>query len=515
MWFDLDATGTSIHIQKPQLNTYHVVEVPGVVKNGSAVIEALGGYGRIAESFRRPTVKPLILRLHYKDPYSKFLGAQTYRSLGLVLRLRRHKTTGRRQVRIEGIANQTFRFTSLADYYLAPEPALRMPLDVVSYVDRLRHTAYADIYGGVRSTSKSKTPTTANIEFDMIPEPATVPEPDTPMQPSSPDSDQDSEPVSVSPRENPPRENPPRENPPRGDSSRGDSDEDPAWTDMLTGTFRTEELPPPLYTRQSQPFNYRYSVNVFSALSKYFLLPNRELVDTPFVIPENIPEAEGDTRISGGEIHALGIVPKGMGSVCNAVARIADLRLPTYEDVPRTAIAVSIGSGPLLDELKVLFEQRPLWQRNSLFAHLSKHATIWRLKPVLAHTCFLFMDGPWRGCLCRLGFDPRKDPNTRNYQTIDFRDTFFRSVKYRTQKARKNRSNDGGTDWQFLVAPNKPSCLYQLCDIQDTKVQRLLQITKPLEEFDNNTGWITADTITRIRDLLSVRSQQLRSQTKE
>nr|XP_043607063.1 general transcription factor 3C polypeptide 5-like isoform X2 [Erigeron canadensis] len=71
-----------------------------------------------------------------------------------------------------------------------------------------------------------------------------------------------------------------------------------------------------------------------------------------------------------------------------------------------------------------LFDERPVWVRQSLSEHLSSKG----LRPgssifkrILSRAAYYFSKGPFQRFWIRKGYDPRKDPESRIYQRIDFR----------------------------------------------------------------------------------------------
>jgi len=69
--------------------------------------------------------------------------------------------------------------------------------------------------------------------------------------------------------------------------------------------------------------------------------------------------------------------------------------------------------------LKELFEKRPCYLKSVLLC-ITKFSPS-TLKEALPHVAYYFTTGPWRSCWVRFGFDPRKDPNAKIYQMIDYR----------------------------------------------------------------------------------------------
>eukprot|EP01054_Gregarina_sp_Poly1_P000314 Gregarina_sp_Poly_1__313@NODE_1077_length_5170_cov_692_612581_g748_i0_p2_GENE_NODE_1077_length_5170_cov_692_612581_g748_i0NODE_1077_length_5170_cov_692_612581_g748_i0_p2_ORF_typecomplete_len500_score71_74Tau95/PF09734_9/3e32Tau95_N/PF17682_1/1_7e09_NODE_1077_length_5170_cov_692_612581_g748_i036505149 len=453
------------------------VQVPGQVKgDGSSVVTALGGYGKIADSFADPNGVPLILSLSPSDPYSKFIAARASKRAGVLLRFRRWKS-GRQQVRLEGVVEYTFSFQALADYYLAPPRLLRFPVDfigrleILKQVPRLREALATKILSGCGVTLEPECSPLPNEAEEIL-------------------------------------------------SQLETRDERSELDEFIT---------PSVYTRQVTPFNYAYRDNVCVASAKYFVVADSQT-------EEDVFNTETLLRTSGTEdpttaLACIGSTPfvpmaRGIAGPINVIARFHDSALPTAND----GIAQSaISDQTLAEEVDSLFAKRPVWQRVALMAALCQRTTVWKLKPILATKCFLFLDGPWRGCLVRYGYDPRKDLEAMKYQCIDFRDPHFRSVRWKTQVSstfvadnmgsdshsgtRKEREPlvHGNHDYQFLQAPTRPSQFYQLCDIEDSVIKRMLTILKPTETCTKSSGWLTAEQLGRIRDVLCNRARLLRS----
>ncbi|KFG50549.1 RNA polymerase III transcription factor (TF)IIIC subunit, partial [Toxoplasma gondii p89] len=268
-------------------------------------------------------------------------------------------------------------------------------------------------------------------------------------------------------------------------------------------------------------------------------------------------ETDGDAPVSGdgsrdehkapqeetGDAERLGArarseEEKKVGEEFNAVARFGDAEFPS---LPPPAAMKASADERLLSRLRHLLAEQPLWLRSSLDLHLPAEFTAWRKKPAYAKTCFLFADGPWRGCLCRLGYDPRLHPESRFSQTLDFRDAFFRNVNWRRLRNRKRpgtlpslfpapsstqdlmTEEEGGSsapvpmprnvsylEQHFLIAPTRPSLLYQLREIQDEGVQKLLREAPALAAPCKETGWFSAATMKTLRELLAMKSQRMR-----
>ncbi|UVC49428.1 hypothetical protein MACK_003261 [Theileria orientalis] len=180
------------------------------------------------------------------------------------------------------------------------------------------------------------------------------------------------------------------------------------------------------------------------------------------------------------------------GSLFSAVAHFEDKEVPS---VPLNMILHSPDL-TLLEHLENLFNRRPVWLRTALDEFLPKGYSNWKKRTSFSRICYIFSDGPWRGCMCRLGYDPRKDRNSRFYQTIDFRDPHYRTISWKSGRRTPNNENASSEysvdkektygefgkevvtpnpEIHFLLPPTRPSQLYQLCDICDVGVQNIVQ----------------------------------------
>ncbi|CAI9534284.1 unnamed protein product [Staurois parvus] len=70
-------------------------------------------------------------------------------------------------------------------------------------------------------------------------------------------------------------------------------------------------------------------------------------------------------------------------------------------------------------EMIRLFSIRPIWSRNAIKANVSVHPD--KLKLLLPYMAYYMLTGPWRSLWVRFGYDPRKNPEAKMYQVLDFR----------------------------------------------------------------------------------------------
>ena len=188
---------------------------------------------------------------------------------------------------------------------------------------------------------------------------------------------------------------------------------------------------------------------------------------------------------------------------------VAFLRFRDEEPAPSKPTAQTLEKEPdeteqqLIKTLEDLFLKRAIWQRASLEEVLGLQSSDWRLGVALRRVSYLFLDGPWRKCYVRLGYDPRSDPNARRLQMIDFRDPFLRANPVTERPA-------GRPDVHFRQAPVNRSQLYQLCDIEDPGIEALLNGPGRMIKADPHTGWLAESELEAIRNQLKIRSESLR-----
>nr|KAG5712043.1 hypothetical protein BaRGS_020769 [Batillaria attramentaria] len=185
----------------------------------------------------------------------------------------------------------------------------------------------------------------------------------------------------------------------------------------------------------------------------------------------------------------------------------------------------------LLEEVKKLFEIRPIWSKAAMRYHLRDHAGAdSRLKFILPVVAYFFLSGPWRALWVKYGYDPRKDPSAKKYQIFDFRmrhrglgpvernipeakrglEMRFLKPSLPTMPMAKiheinmglfQKEGEGGdkdkqpklSDFEFhpAVLPPNRQVYYQLCDIYDQEIQALVAKNDGKEGTvcDEKNGW--------------------------
>lgn len=93
-----------------------------------------------------------------------------------------------------------------------------------------------------------------------------------------------------------------------------------------------------------------------------------------------------------------------------------------------TALKIKFLQNTQLEKMKQLFEERPIWSKTAL-AYITKF-TFEQLKVLLPAVAYYFTTGPWRITWVRLGYDPRKNPESRIYQILDYRLKAMRTFNF-------------------------------------------------------------------------------------
>ncbi|PFH33458.1 hypothetical protein BESB_076750 [Besnoitia besnoiti] len=531
--------------------TFVAVAIPGTVQRKSTALELLGGRDAVA-SYLASSDEKLFLRTSLQDKlYSRFLPATASRASGLAIRVQKRRS-GKVTISVLGRVTKMHTFEALADFYFCPPPGARSPID----------------FRKLLSTDSSSSSSSSASSSLFIPPPLFC----RFSQPANYRLDQ----LSVAPPS------------PKGDAATAVADalgvsaaavpwgaKSPQGPVRVRGAASQVATPADLASAALLPSSSSSAAASASATNADreerpldMQEEDREAVSQAREGAEDEPQRPEEDEFSRGRERERGNrdeeddndevgarkkarrieddSQKRIGEEFNAVARFGDAQFPSQ---PPPAAMKATADQLLLLRLRRLLEENPIWLRSSLDARLPEEFTAWRKKPGYAKTCFLFADGPWRGCLCRLGYDPRQSPESRFSQTIDFRDPFFRNVNWRRLRNRpapalaaslvaaktealsaeaEARLGDAERDdapfeakkvsaleQHFLIAPTRPSLLYQLREIKDEGVQKLLREAPVLPAPCKETGWYTAATMKTLRELLAMKSQRMREKAGE
>ncbi|SBT72030.1 general transcription factor 3C polypeptide 5, putative [Plasmodium malariae] len=173
---------------------------------------------------------------------------------------------------------------------------------------------------------------------------------------------------------------------------------------------------------------------------------------------------------------------------CNPIAKFDDTILPL---IPYDSALKKYVSDELYNRVKLLFDIRPIWSKEVLVEHLENIST-YCLKSCFSKICFYFSDGPWRRTYCKYGYDPRKDSSSYIYQTIDFRDNFYRDIKTKSLDQvnrsiikKRDHLNAFVTNIIKNINNNKDSLMMRHENDDNTKKNKHLQIKKEIHNEDN------------------------------
>nr|XP_027122143.1 general transcription factor 3C polypeptide 5-like [Coffea arabica] len=176
-----------------------------------------------------------------------------------------------------------------------------------------------------------------------------------------------------------------------------------------------------------------------------------------------------------------------------------------------------------------LFNERPIWVKDSLSEHLLDKGLEFgenMLKRLLFRAAYYFSTGPFRRFWIRKGYDPRKDPESRIYQTMDFRVPVplrsyceANSASSLQEKRRHERvalpftimrrSYQLKHRWEDICAfrafPYKCQTSLQLFELADDYIQEEIRKPSNVEAFSKATGWFSANVLETLRHRVAVR----------
>ncbi|XP_033517611.1 transcription factor tau subunit sfc1-like isoform X5 [Nicotiana tomentosiformis] len=154
-----------------------------------------------------------------------------------------------------------------------------------------------------------------------------------------------------------------------------------------------------------------------------------------------------------------------------------------------------------------LFEERQIWVKESLAERLRDGGLKLgesRIKRLLFRVAYYFSSGPFRRFWIRKGYDPRKDPESRIYQNIDFR-VLPELRSYCESHASSGLKHRWDDICAFRVFPYKCQISLQLCELKDNYIQQEIRKPSNQETCDNTTGWFSSHILDCLRLCIAVR----------
>ncbi|XP_021546901.1 general transcription factor 3C polypeptide 5 isoform X2 [Neomonachus schauinslandi] len=290
-------------------------------------------------------------------------------------------------------------------------------------------------------------------------------------------------------------------------------------------------IPPPIFSRLDTPVDYFYRPET----------QHREGYNNPPVSGENLIGLSRARRPH------------------NAIfVNFEDDEVPTQPLEAAVQTWRRISTNPLdrkvEEELRKLFEIRPIWSRNAVKANISVHPD--KLKVLLPFVAYYMITGPWRSLWIRYGYDPRKNPDAKIYQVLDFRircgmkygyapsdmpvkakrSTYNYSLPITVKKmpsqpvtmhdlkqglgpsgmagTRKSTSNkyklkDSVYVFREGALPPYRQMFYQLCDLNVEELQRIIHRNDGAENCcTERDGWCLPKTSDDLRDTMSLMIRQ-------
>lgn len=154
------------------------------------------------------------------------------------------------------------------------------------------------------------------------------------------------------------------------------------------------------------------------------------------------------------------------------------------------------------------FDERPVWAKESLTERLLEKGMDTRectLKRLLFREAYYFLQGPFRRLWIRKGYDPRTDPESRIYQSVDFRvhhPSLQRHCEAQAESGVKHRWKD---ICSFKVFPVKCQTSLQLHELVDDYIQEEIRKPPKKTKCSCETGWFASSVIQSIRLRIAIR----------
>ncbi|KAK2818911.1 hypothetical protein Q5P01_024472 [Channa striata] len=208
------------------------------------------------------------------------------------------------------------------------------------------------------------------------------------------------------------------------------------------------------------------------------------------------------------------------------------------------------------EQMKKMFESRPIWSRNAVKANINIHPD--KLKLLLPVFAYYMVTGPWRSLWVRFGYDPRQTTESKKFQMLDFRIRCSTKHGYSLSdmpvKAKRsalnyslpntvNKTGPQPASVMDLPAQEGPSTnqdqvpvthqlkessyifregmlpphrqmFYQLCDLDVESIQQVISGSEQV--CNERDGWCVLGTVDKLRDMISTMIKKvIRSQKPE
>ncbi|KAF8525363.1 RNA polymerase III transcription factor IIIC subunit-domain-containing protein [Gautieria morchelliformis] len=251
-------------------------------------------------------------------------------------------------------------------------------------------------------------------------------------------------------------------------------------------------IPPPVFSRQGLPQMYNFKQNPMA------------VVET-FVDEETALEKK--RYINRSRWKGWSVIPISM----------SEKEVPTSPS--KQVEEMRLSANPQLSAaLQKHFEDRHIWTKLALLNQFSPHDAreISNTKYLIPLFSYVFIDGPWRDTLIKLGYDPRVDVASRFFQRLHFRNvnnttarpsvTARVDAKYPDNIAARSEHTDIGPDRSHIFDGKTQSseiASFQLCDIQDPMLVGMIENEAELRDTCNERdGWYQSAHLEGIKAVL-------------
>ncbi|XP_077944356.1 general transcription factor 3C polypeptide 5 [Gasterosteus aculeatus] len=295
-------------------------------------------------------------------------------------------------------------------------------------------------------------------------------------------------------------------------------------------------LPPASFSRLDCPVDFHYRPDVLQALSKGHTM-------TPTTTTTSTPSSSSNSNYIVVNRH------RSLRRHNAVFVSFADPAVPTEcleaAKLNWSRVCVKDSDKRVEEQIMKMFESRPIWSRNAVKANINIHPD--KLKLLLPVFAYYMVTGPWRSLWVRMGYDPRKNPEARKYQILDFRIRCSTKHGYSVSdipvKAKRsaltynlpitvnkivpqvasvmelpgqegagssrdpNRHQLKESSYIFTegMLPPHRQMFYQLCDLH---VERIRQVVEKMGDdeqqvCDEKDGWCVIGTTDKLRDIIS------------
>lgn len=271
---------------------------------------------------------------------------------------------------------------------------------------------------------------------------------------------------------------------------------------------------PPLvrYARTDVPFNYRYSGNL-------------------------LLDSKGEWQNKAVKLHTIFVnwgdpPPQTYDPVLQEEYEKAVKDYAELKETQRPQLADETPVFFFLECIKLLrklFDMKPVWLRRHIHWMLPEKFRT-QLRYALPYVAYTTTKGPWRQSFIRFGYDPAHDPNAAIYQVEAFRsnrnhvtDDEVKSMidtdediciiprtlseytkEFEDPDSEINKLHIGKVPRQFFFDGEHPATVvsFQVGDIVDADVDRILSTSKLEPSCGEGSGWYDWKTICRLRSVV-------------